>query len=348
MSLRVEVTDAEETLFESIPLTVKAEAHDVVIEWSNHVDFKLMHVGETKKENVLILNKSPYDVGYLLRLPKCLQNLISLNPSEGGNAWVGGFQGRLFVECGGDDSLRQGRRNPGISVIEASFFDPVKNELLFPVQSIPVSGEAWYNRFTIKPACIDFGFCVVNQSKKCSFELQNTGHFPLNFRLFNYKNGPALLQQEDEEGVGKKQRKSAKPDPGFQLGVFTVSPSSGTVAVGKLFHFRCSLYRRHDQIIGRHLVYMWITVTQRRRQKVFLLSLSPPQQPLVLCPTSHPLWTWRLYLRNNKWCQAILNVTRRCVPTQGILVPFTLALPSLAVGWRSDSELPIPVRSCAL
>ncbi|PBJ80797.1 hypothetical protein BCY84_00999 [Trypanosoma cruzi cruzi] len=239
MSLRVEVTDAEETLFESIPLTVKAEAHDVVIEWSNRVDFKLMHVGETKKENVLILNKSPYDVGYLLRLPKCLQNLISLNPSEGVMRGLVGFKDAFLLNV--EVTIRfdkEGEIPASLGVIEASFFDPVKNELLFPVQSIPVSGEAWYNRFTIKPACIDFGFCVVNQSKKCSFELQNTGHFPLNFRLFNYKNGPALLQQEDEEGVGKKQRKSAKPDTGFQLGVFTVSPSSGTVAVGETFSFQ--------------------------------------------------------------------------------------------------------------
>ncbi|RNF21339.1 hydin-like protein [Trypanosoma conorhini] len=239
VALKVEVTDAEETLFESLPLTIKAEAHDVVVEWSRRVDFKLMHVGETRKETVLILNKSAYEVGYLLRLPKPLQGLITLNPSEGIMRGLVGFKDASLATVEVTIRFdREGEIPASLGVIEASFFDPLANELLFPVQSIPVSGEAWYNRFSIKPSCIDFGSCVANQSKQCSFELRNTGRFPLNFRLFNYKNGPALPQQDDEEGVEKKHRKAAKSDAVFQLGAFTVSPSTGSVAVGDSFLFQ--------------------------------------------------------------------------------------------------------------
>ncbi|ESL05890.1 hypothetical protein TRSC58_06445 [Trypanosoma rangeli SC58] len=258
VALKVEVTDAEETLFESLPLGIKAEAHDVVVEWTRHVDFKLMHVGETRKETILILNKSTYEVGYLLRLPKALQGLITLNPSEGILRGLVGFKDASLVTVEVTICFeREGEIPASLGVIEASFFGPATNELLFPVQGISVSGEAWYNRFAIKPSCIDFGSCVANQSKQCSFELRNTGRFPLNFRLFNYKNGVASLQQEDEESGNKKHRRSAKSDAVFQLGAFTVSPTTGSVAVEESFLFQVSILQStgssHKETLGIYI-----------------------------------------------------------------------------------------------
>lgn len=242
VSLKVEVTDAnEETLFESLPVTIKAEAHDAVVEWSRSVDFKLMHVGDTRKEMVRILNKSPYDVGYKLRLPKALQNLITLSPSEGVLRGLVGFKDAALANV--EVSLRfdrEGEIPTPVGMIEASFFDPIANELLYPVQNIPVTGEAWYNKFTIRPSCIDFGSCIADQKKQSGFELRNTGRFPLHFRLFNYRDGPAMLHREDEEGTGRKSRKSARMEQVFQLGAFSVTPSSGSVAVGECLVFQVS------------------------------------------------------------------------------------------------------------
>ncbi|ORC90895.1 Hydin [Trypanosoma theileri] len=233
VQLKVEVTDSEDILFESLPLTIKAEAHDAVLEWTRQIDFKLMHVGDTKKEILRILNKGPYEVGYMLRLPKAIQGLITLTPSEGVLRGLVGFKDAALATI--EVSIRftkEGEIPSALGVIEALFFDPIAKELLYPVQTIPVTGEAWYNRYTIKPSCIDFGSCFADQKKQCTFEMRNTGRFPLNFRLFNYETTPAIPTQDDNDITVKKPRKSARMDAGFQLGAFTVTPSCGVIAVG--------------------------------------------------------------------------------------------------------------------
>ncbi|KAG8344280.1 Hydin [Trypanosoma vivax] len=255
--LKIEVLDMDETLFESLPLTIKGESHDAVLEWTRQVDFKMMHVGDTKKEYIRILNKSTNDVGFMLRLPKALQNLITITPSEGILRGLVGYKDAALAAI--EVSIRfekEGEIPPLLGVIEASFYDPTSNELLYPLQSISVSGEAWYNKFSIRPSCIDFGPCVTNQKKQTTFELRNTGKFPLTYRLFSYKNGPHG-SVVDTDLSSKRSRKSNKVETGFQLGVFTVSPSTGTVPVGECCVFNVStlLQERGDQreVLGIHV-----------------------------------------------------------------------------------------------
>lgn len=258
LSLKVEVMDSEEALYESLPLTIKAEAHDAVVEWTRHVNFKMIHVGETKKELIRILNKSPYDIGYMLRMPKALQNVITLSPVSGTVRGLIGYRDAAIASV--EVSIRfdrEGEIPPTLGVIEASFYDPQSNELLYPVQNITVTGEAWYNQFSVRPSFIDFGPCVAHQKKVSTFELRNTGRFPLNFKLFNYKKATSVSTPEEEEFVPRRGRKTAKGDVGFQLGSFNISPNVGVVGVGDscTFNVTSVLSNLQDQreVLGIHV-----------------------------------------------------------------------------------------------
>lgn len=83
--LTIVVTDATQTrlVYEQVMLLLKAEGNDVVIEWTRNLDFGLMHVKETRRDCIRILNKSPYEIAYFLRLPKRLQGILTLNPLSG-------------------------------------------------------------------------------------------------------------------------------------------------------------------------------------------------------------------------------------------------------------------------
>ncbi len=59
--------------------------------------------------------------------------------------------------------------------IEASFFDPAAKELVCPIQSIGVKGEALYNKFSIKPTHINFGPCMYRQKKQATFDVTSIG-----------------------------------------------------------------------------------------------------------------------------------------------------------------------------
>lgn len=246
--LQVIVIDpnAPSIIYEVLPVLIKAEGHDVVLEWTKEVDFKLMHVGETKKEYIKILNKSPYDVSYLFRLPHRLQHLVSISPPSGTIRGMVGYKDSALavVEVTGHFD-REGEIPKRLSQIEATFYNSQENILLYPTQIIPLRGEAWYTKFSIKPDNIYFGSCFFNQRNESTFEIRNTGRFPVHFTLFDYNEGCKelaeaarlnVLQEGAEEsppGV-KKNAKGKSTEAEFKIGCFTVVPCRGVVEVGEV------------------------------------------------------------------------------------------------------------------
>lgn len=250
LPLQISVTDPNvpSLLYEMIPVLIKAEGHDVVLEWTKEVDFKLMHVGETKRESFRIMNKSPYDVGFLFRIPQRLSSFITVAPQSGVIRGMMGYKDSAIstIEITAHFD-REGEIPKRLAQMEVSFFDPQANMLLYPIQTIPVRGEAWYTKFSVKPDNIDFGSCFFNQRKQSTLEVRNMGRFPVFFTLFDYNAGcqdllaqssaNLVLEPTEEPAatpLNKKPVKGKQNEGDFHIGCFTVSPSHGTVQVGEV------------------------------------------------------------------------------------------------------------------
>ncbi|CAC9513840.1 conserved hypothetical protein [Leishmania infantum JPCM5] len=181
-----------QVLYESLPVIIKAEGYDVVLEWTREIQLGVLHVGEEKHDTIRILNKSPYEVGYQLKLPKRLQKSVTLSSPSGTLRGMVGFKDAAVVNIDIVARLeKEGELPAKLSLIEVAFFDVDRKELLYPVQSIPVTGEAWYTKYAVQPPSVSFGSCLIGQPRESTFELRNTGVFPLEYVLFNYRDAAA-------------------------------------------------------------------------------------------------------------------------------------------------------------
>ncbi|XP_010701203.1 hypothetical protein LPMP_301780 [Leishmania panamensis] len=183
---------SQQAVYESVPISIKAEGYDVVLEWTREIALGVLHVGEERREMIRILNKGPYEVGYQLKLPKRLQRSVTLSSPSGTLRGMVGFKDAAIANIDVVACLeKEGELPARLSLIEVAFFDVEKKELLYPVQSIPITGEAWYTKYTVQPPSVNFGSCLVGQPRESTFELRNTGVFPLEYSLFNYRDAAA-------------------------------------------------------------------------------------------------------------------------------------------------------------
>jgi hydrocephalus-inducing protein len=241
--LKMEVGDAEGSApTETMPFVLKAEAHDVVLEWTKALDFKTVKVGEAKKETIKLLNKGPYEVSYQFRMSKRLAEVLTITPMEGTLRGMQGFKDAMVTQVEvifrSDKETVIGKK---MAELEVSFIEPTLKELVYPVQRIQVLGEALFNKFQIKPLHINFGPCLYKQKKQATFDIVNTGCFDLKYKLFSLKEGlgakPELAPEVPEKGKKAPPAKPAKgaPVPDLSelvLGAFTVTPSVGTIPIG--------------------------------------------------------------------------------------------------------------------
>lgn len=252
-----------QTIFETIPMTVKAEGYDVVVEWTRELQLGVLHVGEEKRETIRMMNKCPYEIGYQLRMPKRLQKVLTISTPSGTLRGIMGHKDAAIATIEVVARLdKEGELPAKLSMIEVAFFDVEKQELLYPLQTIPVYGEAWYTKYTVQPPSVSFGSCMVGQPRESSFELTNTGRFPIDFSLFNYREASAVTaaaavaadglgavgagaagaaaQGGDAAQAGAEntsgQRRSLKSLKSvvtdFAVGAFTCRPAQGTVPIG--------------------------------------------------------------------------------------------------------------------
>ncbi|KPA83213.1 hypothetical protein ABB37_02897 [Leptomonas pyrrhocoris] len=250
-----------QSVYETIPMTVKAEGYDVVVEWTRELQLGVLHVGEEKREAIRIMNKCPYDVGYQLRMPRRLQKVLTLSAPSG---TLRGMMGHKDAAIATIDVVarmeKEGELPAKLSVMEVAFFDVEKQELLYPLQTIPVFGEAWYTKYVVQPPSVSFGSCVVGQPRERTFQLTNTGRFPLEYSLFNYcdaataagtanagsvtaggsvaaaQGGDAATHATGGAEGAPVQRKSMKflkaVETDIAVGAFTCRPGQGVVPVG--------------------------------------------------------------------------------------------------------------------
>ncbi|KPI86156.1 hypothetical protein ABL78_4778 [Leptomonas seymouri] len=251
-----------QAVYETVPLTVKAEGYDVVVEWTRELQFGVLHVGEEKREPIRIMNKCPYDIGYQLRMPKRLQKSLTISAPSG---TLRGMMGHKDAAIATIDVVarldKEGELPAKLSTIEVAFFDVEKQELLYPLQTIPVYGEAWYTKYAVYPPSVSFGSSLVGQPRESTFQLTNTGRFPIDFSLFNFRDTAAAAGSAtagsvavggatttaaqgadaaanatggaDNALITQKSFKSLKGiEAEFVIGAFTCRPSQGVVPVG--------------------------------------------------------------------------------------------------------------------
>ena len=270
-AMKVEVTDVDGTAtYESLSYTVKGEAHDVVLEWTREIDFKTVRVGEARKESLKLLNKGPYEVQFQFRLPKKLQELLSISPLEGTLRGMSGFKEAAItmvdVVFRSDKEIQIGKKSADLEVV---FIEPTLKELAYPPQHIQVRAEALYNKYQIKPMHINFGPCLYKMKKQSTFDIVNTGCFEIKYRLFSLREGLNRALEANTEApqgaAGKKPqggkagtKRDANADASeMVLGAFSVSPAVGIIPIGATQTIAVNILpegsQHFSELLGIHL-----------------------------------------------------------------------------------------------
>ncbi|CBZ28858.1 conserved hypothetical protein [Leishmania mexicana MHOM/GT/2001/U1103] len=230
-----------QVLYESLPMIIKAEGYDVVLEWTREIQLGVLHVGEEKHDTIRILNKSPYEVGYQLKLPRRLQKSVTLSSPSGTVRGMVGFKDAAVVNVDVVARLeKEGELPAKLSLIEVAFFDVDKKELLYPVQSIPVTGEAWYTKYAVQPPSVSFGSCLIGQPRESTFELRNTGVFPLEYVLFNYRDAAA----------GESENKNVAEAPTAGGAAVAAAPALHAPSAGAKNQIKVAKGNEMDVIVG--------------------------------------------------------------------------------------------------
>eukprot|EP00760_Papus_ankaliazontas_P031923 PhM_4_TR5537/c0_g1_i1/m.106423/K17570/HYDIN; hydrocephalus-inducing protein len=262
--LKLEVSDSDgKVATESLPLQLKCEAFDVVLEWTKDIDFKTVRVGEEKKETLKLLNKGLYEVQYQLRTPKKYADVFTITPVEGILKPQSGAKDanitNVEVLFRSQKEMQVGKKG---AEFEVAFIEPTINDLVYPAQPIHIKAESYYNKYQIKPSQINFGPCLYKQKKQATFDIVNQGCFELKYRLFSYKDGFKKDELPPETSVPKKaagKKNAAAADIGgdITLGAFTVSPAISTIPIGGIQTVTVSLNPEGSQnfheMIGIHI-----------------------------------------------------------------------------------------------
>jgi hydrocephalus-inducing protein len=268
--MKCEIADIDGTaVYEQLPFIVKAESHDVVLEWTKELDFKTVRVGEAKKEYLRLLNKGPYEVNYMFRLPKKLQELVTIVPMEGTLRGMTGFKEAQVVQVEvtfkSDREIQIGKKSADL---EVAFIEPTLKELVYPTQNIQLKAEALFNKYQIKPMHINFGPCMYKQKKQATFDIVNTGCFEVKYRLFSFRDGlakvlepppevdPKAKKVPEKKGAKKGNETAADPTE-VQLGAFAIAPSVGAIPVGGSATIQVSIVPEgshlFSEILGIHI-----------------------------------------------------------------------------------------------
>eukprot|EP00759_Apiculatamorpha_spiralis_P009318 PhF_6_TR15973/c0_g1_i1/m.24996/K17570/HYDIN; hydrocephalus-inducing protein len=265
--LKIEVTDSDaaKTVSETLPLNLKCEAYDVILECTREVDFKVVRVGEEKKETIKLLNKGLYDVKFQIRIPKKYADVFIVTPAEGTLKGQAGAKEasvtNVEVVFKSHKEMQVGKKGPEF---ECAFIEPLIGEMVYPPVPIHVKAESYYNKYQIKPSQINFGPCLYKQKKQATFDIVNQGCFELRYRMFSFKDGYKKDEAPPEPVVAaKKPAGKRRPSAGtgaggdITLGAFTVTPAYSCVPIGGIQTVTVSLNPEGSQnfheIVGIHI-----------------------------------------------------------------------------------------------
>ncbi|XP_068874988.1 hydrocephalus-inducing protein homolog [Aphelocoma coerulescens] len=250
-TLRLEVSDTENILgiVHAENIEISAEVYDVSLSIDmpegpdGSLEFGTINVQDKVKKVLSMKNKGIYNIEYSFTLKDAgprMRDLVSHFSIEPQSGMLIASQPGVNVEILFHPTAEILLKNKPILYCQVK--DARLGEGGRIVANIPVrvSAKAVYSKYSIQPASpIDFGAIVKGTKKTQTVMLENKGMLSFKFRILQApKDAPALERESSKQGesallapkhsVGRKS--STVTQGHLSLGMFTVSPCSGSIA----------------------------------------------------------------------------------------------------------------------
>ncbi|KAJ3596852.1 hypothetical protein NHX12_003252 [Muraenolepis orangiensis] len=224
-------------------LQISTEAYDVSLDVStpngnnNCLDFGAIRVFREVKLCVSLKNKGKYLLGYKFTLERTEPSqpdpasLFTVSPVKG-NLLPGGLPTSVQILFNHDQEVFLREQ----SVLTCQVIDPSVDEVI-GIIPIKVSVRSSYNRCKITPASeINFGPLVYGSKSSHSFTIQNTGEFEARFTICRSNSRTPCESQPARPPAAtrktKRSNSSIQRESRQTMGVFTVSPCTGSLQPG--------------------------------------------------------------------------------------------------------------------
>ncbi|XP_062355744.1 hydrocephalus-inducing protein homolog [Cinclus cinclus] len=246
-TLRLEVSDTGNVLgiVQAEDIEISAEVCDVSLSIDmpegpdGSLEFGTINVLENVKKVLSLKNKGMYNIEYCFVLKNAgprMQDLASHFTIEPQSGMLIASQPGVNVEMVFHPTREMLLKNKPIlycQVIDASSGEGSQTVATIPVR---VSAKAVYSKYSIEPASpINFGAMLKGTKKTQTVVLENRGMLNFKFHILQAPEDASALaskssKQEESSPSGTKLKSSSLTQGYLSLGMFTVSPCSGSVA----------------------------------------------------------------------------------------------------------------------
>ncbi|XP_062355745.1 hydrocephalus-inducing protein homolog [Cinclus cinclus] len=246
-TLRLEVSDTGNILgiVQAEDIEISAEVCDVSLSIDmpegpdGSLEFGTIHVLENVKKVLSLKNKGMYNIEYRFVLKNAgprMQDLASHFTIEPQSGMLIASQPGVNVEMLFHPTREMVVKNKPIlycQVTDASSGEGSQTVATIPVR---VSAKAVYSKYSIEPASpINFGAMLKGTKKTQTVVLENRGMLNFKFHILQAPEDASALEsksskQEESSPSGTKLKSSSLTQGYLSLGMFTVSPCSGSVA----------------------------------------------------------------------------------------------------------------------
>ncbi|XP_062355740.1 hydrocephalus-inducing protein homolog [Cinclus cinclus] len=246
-TLRLEVSDTGNVLgiVQAEDIEISAEVCDVSLSIDmpegpdGSLEFGTINVLENVKKVLSLKNKGMYNIEYCFVLKNAgprMQDLASHFTIEPQSGMLIASQPGVNVEMVFHPTREMLLKNKPIlycQVTDASSGEGSQTVATIPVR---VSAKAVYSKYSIEPASpINFGAMLKGTKKTQTVVLENRGMLNFKFHILQAPEDASALaskssKQEESSPSGTKLKSSSLTQGYLSLGMFTVSPCSGSVA----------------------------------------------------------------------------------------------------------------------
>ncbi|XP_062355746.1 hydrocephalus-inducing protein homolog [Cinclus cinclus] len=246
-TLRLEVSDTGNILgiVQAEDIEISAEVCDVSLSIDmpegpdGSLEFGTIHVLENVKKVLSLKNKGIHNIEYRFVLKNAgprMQDLASHFTIEPQSGMLIASQPGVNVEMVFHPTREMVVKNKPIlycQVIDASSGEGSQTVATIPVR---VSAKAVYSKYSIEPASpINFGAMLKGTKKTQTVVLENRGMLNFKFHILQAPEDASALEsksskQEESAPPATKLKSSSLTQGYLSLGMFTVSPCSGSVA----------------------------------------------------------------------------------------------------------------------
>ncbi|XP_062355753.1 hydrocephalus-inducing protein homolog [Cinclus cinclus] len=245
-TLRLEVSDTENILgiVQAENIEISAEVYDISLSLDmpegpdGSLEFGTIHVLDNVKKVLTLKNKGMYNIEYCFVLkgigPR-MQDLASHFTIEPQSGMLIASQPGVNVEMLFHPTREMLLKNKPIlycQVTDASSGEGSQTVATIPVR---VTAKAVYSKYSIEPASpINFGAMLKGAKKTQTVMLENRGMLNFKFHILQAPEDASVLESKSsnqgESAVLATKLKSSSSQGYLSLGMFRVSPCSGSVA----------------------------------------------------------------------------------------------------------------------